>query len=161
MLEAASAVILYQDRLVATRSKLRSSLPTGGPILFNQGFNLFLAKPLEILSYAAILSWDIEKVKQFNIANILELIPYTFHQLEDPDKRLAVLAAVVGFRAYSGLVRHVGTRIIGEHFGADTAKTRTLSLIPYVGDFSTAVIPTLEFIRNRFWSRKNLPTFQN
>jgi len=162
MLEsAANKIVMVKDKLKTFKSKAKSSLLTSGPVVFSQGYNWLLAKPAEIVSYAAILNWDIERVRQFNLANIFELVPYTFHQLEDTDKQIAVVATAIGFRAYSGLVRYVATKKISEYYGRNTMDTRTLAMVPYAGDLSTLVLPTLRFIRNRIFSRGNLPILQN
>ena len=77
---------------------------------FNNCYNWIIAKPAEHVSYAAVLT----------------------SQLDGVDKAWAAAAIALGYRAYSGLVRNVGARFIGRYYGVDTTITRVLTLVPYL-----------------------------
>lgn len=132
--QALKSGIISQEELDDAKSNLSPDISAARTMaMLYEGYGWILSKPAEIISYAAILGLDIERVKE---SNVLDLISYAANQLQDPDKVFAIGAAFVGFKAYAGLVRRTGTRLIGEYYGVDTTKARFLSLIPYIGDFS-------------------------
>ncbi len=157
--QAAQAGVIDEKELSDIKSNLSSDISAARSMaILYEGYGWLLSKPVEIVSYATILGVGVEEIKNLGI---LELVPYALHQLQDPNKALAVVLAFVGFKAYSGLVRHTGTHLIGRFHEADTSKARVLSMIPYIGDHSALVFQVASSARGETGEKIWHYTFRN